>query len=178
MKNDRTMQIVVIILIFVAVLTATLYYCFPRLCYIYSSKLQTPLFTGFLTLGSFLLTLKTFIIVQLKEKVYDSDTYTERFIELRFQNKDLKFYQPITRLAGLLLTAVFMALSTALLQITIGFADLQITASICLSFAIGTLLLVFFAWWQIRKSIYILFDIAGQSKEKEIERKQKENVGE
>ena len=175
MSIKRTTQIFVVlfILLFVAVLSVILYYYAPHLCSVYSAKLQTPLFTGFLTLGSFLLTLKTFIVVQLKDKLYDSEAYIERFAKLRFQNKDLKLYDPITRLAGLLLTAVVMALGTALLQISLGFAELQITASICFSFAVGTLLLVFFAWWQIRRNIYDLFEIAGQTKEKDIQEMQK-----
>lgn len=169
MNPKRTTRIILIVLLFVAVLSTILYYFAPRLSIVYSAKLQTPLFTGFLTLGSFLLTLKTFILVQLKEKLYDDAGYIERIARLRFQNASLKLYAPIMRLAELLLIAVVMALGTALLQITLGFVEHQISSAICLSFAMGTLFLVGFAWWQIRKNIYDLFQYWDEQKEKEIQ---------
>jgi hypothetical protein len=46
----------------------------PRACFgvhdiypFYSEQLRTPLFTGFLTLGAFLLSLQTFILIRLRE---------------------------------------------------------------------------------------------------------------
>lgn len=172
MNTKRTTQITIAVLAFIAILSAILFYYAEGLDKVYTAKLQTPIFTGFLTLGSFLLTLKTFIVVQLKEKLYDSDGYIERIARLRFQNPNLKLYDPITRLAELLLIAVIMALTTAFLQLSLGFIGIQITSAICLSFAIGTLILVVFAWWQIRRNIYDLFELAGESKEKDIQAKQ------
>jgi hypothetical protein len=45
----------------------------------YGENIRGSLFTGFLTLGGFLLSLKTFIIVKMKENVYDDERYIDGF---------------------------------------------------------------------------------------------------
>jgi len=174
MTHGRTYILLTVLAIFVGLLSTGLFLWVPDLNNTYTSKLQTPLFTGFLTLGSFLLTLKIFIVVQLKEKLYDSDAYINNIANLRLQNDKLDVYAPLERLADLLLSAVISALTTALLQLTLGFVGKQITSAICFSFAVGTLLLVFFVWWQIRRNIYDLFDYASKTQEPKIEKRQAE----
>ncbi|MCD9187264.1 MAG: hypothetical protein LUM44_12590 [Pyrinomonadaceae bacterium] len=174
MKSKQTVVTVICILFFSIVLGLILNSFFVDFNTVYNNKLQTPLFTGFLTLGSFLLTLKTFIIVQLKDKLYDQDVYIEKFARDRFKDEKIKIYDPITHLAELLLVAVIMALGTSFLQITVGFIGSQFTSAICFSFAIGTLTLVFIAWWQIRKNIYDLFEISEKMREKDVQKKQEQ----
>lgn len=135
---------------------------------IYEVKLQVPFFTGFLTLGSFLLTLKTFVIMKLKESLYDSECYQERVRKQRILKPDLAAYNPLNNLATFLIYAVIMAVLTAGAQITIGFLPFNIAAAICISLAITTLFLVLIAWWNIKKNLSDLFDIwEKQSRPKE-----------
>lgn len=47
----------------------------------YNTHLRTSLFTGFLTASAFLLSLKTFIIVRMKDSVYDTQSYKDEFKE-------------------------------------------------------------------------------------------------
>lgn len=126
---------------------------------IYERKLQVPFFTGFLTLGSFLLTLKTFVIMKLKESLYDSECYKERVRKQRVLKPDLAAYNPLNNLATFLVYAVIMAVLTAGAQITIGFLPFNITAATCISLAVTTLFLVLIAWWNIKKNLSDLFEI-------------------
>ena len=76
----------------------------------YSDKLRNSLFTGFLTAGSFLFSLKTFIVVKMKENVYDNEKYKKRVAEQRKLNKDLTHYGPLKRLSSHLYYTVFAAI--------------------------------------------------------------------
>lgn len=173
MRSKHSIFIAIIVLLSTLGLTTIIYYTFD-VCYAYTTKLQVPFFTGFLTLGSFLLTLKIFIIVQLKDKLYESNEYINKVAELRLVDNTIKLFAPLTRLAELLLIAVIMAISTAFIQITVGFIGKQFSAAICISFAIVTLCLVVFAWWHIRKNIFDLFEYASKDNEKLIAEAQKQ----
>jgi hypothetical protein len=124
---------------------------------IYEKKLQVPFFTGFITLGSFLLTLKTFVIVKLKESLYDSESYTDIIEKHRSLDPNLPFYDPLNNLARFLVYAVIMSISTAASQMTLGFLPFNWAAAICISLAVTTLYLVLIAWWNIKRNLSDLF---------------------
>lgn len=126
---------------------------------LYSTKLQTPLFTGFLTIGGFLLTLKTFVLIKLKESLYGSDFYQSELEDKRHLNPNLSTYAPLSRLGHFLIISVVGALITATAQMSVGFIHHKIAAAICMGFAATTLLLVFIAWWEIKKNLSEWFDL-------------------
>src|SRR5207237_4623452 len=113
---------------------------------LYDAKLRTSLFTGFLTLGGFLLTLKTFMLVQLKKELYDTQQYKERVLNQREVRPELSLYGPLTRLGTLLVFCVLGTLSASAAQFTIGFIPNRITAALAISMAVMALVLVFIAW--------------------------------
>lgn len=127
----------------------------------YGSRLQVPLFTGFLTLSGFLLSLKTFILIKLKEDLYDLPQYKKRLDERRLANPSVKLtlYGPLSRLGTFLIYSVACALGTALAQLTIGFLPGKLPVAICLSLAGITTGLVGVAWWQIRGSLQNWFEL-------------------
>ena len=116
----------------------------------YAENMRTPLFTGFLTIGAFLLTLKTFIIIKLKEGLYDSEAYQKHLDVMRNLNPEISSYGPLSRLSEFLIYCVFSALITSVLQFSIGFIPTNLASAICISTAISTILVVFFALWQIK----------------------------
>lgn len=113
----------------------------------YAEKLRGSLFAGFLTLGSFLLSLKTGIVIKIKEGLYDKPEYLERLKVRRQNNKSLSHYGPLRRLSGLLSSAVFSALCAAAIQLTVGLLPFWWAAGLSLAiatFAMGLLLASFF----------------------------------
>jgi hypothetical protein len=126
---------------------------------IYSNKLQTPLFTGFLTIGGFLLTLKTFVLIKLKESLYGSEFYQSELADKRHLNPNLSTYGPLSRLGHFLIVSVVSALITATAQLSVGFIHHTIAAAVCMGVAATTLLLVFVAWWEIRKNLSAWFSL-------------------
>lgn len=125
----------------------------------YAQKMQTPLFTGFLTIGSFLLTLKTFILMKLRENLYDSPAYKKRLAEMRTINPAISHYRPLANLGYFLLYCVLGSLITAISQFSLGFIKHKIIAGICISLAAATLSLVFLAWWEIKKNLIFWFEL-------------------
>ena len=127
---------------------------------LYQSKLQAPLFTGFLTVGGFLLTLKTFVLIKLKEEVYESSFYQDKVLkERRELNDKLTLYGPLARLGSLLVFSVLSALVTAVSQLSIGFIPRTSAAAFCLGVAVTSLALVFQSWFHIRENLIRWFEL-------------------
>jgi len=116
------------------------------------------LFTGFLTIGGFLLTLKTFVLVQLKKELYENDYYKQRLNDKRLLNPNLSLYGPLNRLGYLLVLCVLAALTTAVAQLSVGFIPSRYAAAFCIAVAAGTLALVFQAWYEIKCNLTTWFE--------------------
>jgi hypothetical protein len=110
---------------------------------VYDTQARTPMFTGFLTLGSFLLTLQTAIIARLKEG-YDSDDHARKVEQLRAKGKKVRYYSSLERVGLVISTNVILALVTAVLQITFGFALKVWSTSLCVGFGFVTIVLVIY----------------------------------
>lgn len=130
-----------------------------NLCYTYATKLQTPLFTGFLTLGSFLLAIKTGILIKLKEGLYDKPEYKKLVKQKQAINSNITLYGPLTRFGNFLIYCVLCSLITSFYQITIGFISHRAVATIGISLAAVTAILVFYAWWLIRENLNQWFEM-------------------
>lgn len=128
-------------------------YCF------YSQKLQMPLFTGFLTLGGFLLSLKTFILIKLKEGLYDNQYYIELVKDKRAVNPNYSFYGPLTRLGNFLIFSVISALCTSFYQVSLGWIKCNMVALVGLGLALTTAIMVVLAWWYIRCNLNRWFEL-------------------
>lgn len=115
----------------------------------YGRNIRAPLFTGLLTVGSFLLSMKVFIVVKFKETVFDTDWYKERLADRQKIDPNIKHYGPVRNLSSVLFTAIASAIVGSLTQITIGLIPHVAALTICVitaSFAgamlIQTLLLI------------------------------------
>jgi len=137
---------------------AATYFGFSLHCF-YSQKLQMPLFTGYLTLGGFLLSLKTFILIKLKEGLYDNKYYIKLVMDNRVNNPDFSFFGPLTRLGNFLIFSVINALCTSFYQISLGWIKHDLIAAIGLSLAINTAIMVVLAWWYIRGNLNRWFEL-------------------
>lgn len=98
----------------------------------YGENLRGSLFGGFLTVGGFLFSLKTFIIIKMKENVYDHKSYKTRVEQQRELNKEISFYGPLKRLSHMLFASVLVSIITAVLQFTIGLIEHPIAVMVCI----------------------------------------------
>lgn len=114
----------------------------------YYTQARVPMFTGFLTLGSFLLTLQTAIIQRLRE-AYDSSDHARKIDQMRSKGKTVQHYGSLERVGIALSSNVILAIITSLLQMTLGFFQNIWSSSICVAFGLTTIFLVIYLTIQI-----------------------------
>ena len=133
----------------------------------YGKSLRGSLFTGFLTLGGFLLSLKTFIVVNMKKEVFDTEDYKAEWEEqkkLDAANKMGPRFEPLRYLSTTLFLSIASCVITSVLQLTIGLADIFWAAIICLWAALVSVLFLLRSLWLIRVNLNRMFDFLDAKK--------------
>ncbi len=101
----------------------------------FEKNLRGSLFAGFLTLGSFLLSLKTGIVIKIKEGVYDKPEYQLRVQQRPSTSGPFTIYGPLKRMSRALAWSVGLSIVTATLQLTVGLYPSWWSAAVCLGSA-------------------------------------------
>jgi len=141
--------------------TCTKYlYCseVQKLSQFYAVNLRGHLFAAFLALGGFLLSLKTFIVVTMKENVYDNIDYKEDFEEKLKLNPELKRYGPLQELSDYLYYAILASIISALLQMTLGLYPYWVPALIAISSAVFAMVLLISCLVLIKRNSDVWFE--------------------
>jgi hypothetical protein len=130
-----------------------------------------------LTLGTFLFTMKTFIIQTIKKEIYDQEMYKEIVANrAELGKKPPVYYAPLKKLSTLIFLAILTALLNSFLQITIGYMDHKITAWICLIFSGVSWMIVTVVLFQVGGNMQDMINFAelqSQSKPEKAEKKDK-----
>lgn len=109
----------------------------------YYEGFRAPIFVACVTFGTFLFTMKSFIVVTMKREVYDTNAYRERFTNAgRYDSAGGGRYRGLKGLSLLLLVAILVALASAAIQVSIGWIQKPWAAWTALAFAGATLALV------------------------------------
>ncbi|MGM0985405.1 MAG: hypothetical protein ACQEXI_00245 [Pseudomonadota bacterium] len=121
------------------------FYCsdFEGFYKLYEDSLRGHLFSGFLALSGFLISLKAFIVVTMKEKVYDNPKYIDRWRQQRKFDSSLTLYGPLKELSDHLYYAISASLVAAVSQVTIGLFSFWWAALVCIFLAIFATSLLF-----------------------------------
>lgn len=114
----------------------------------YFTQARIPMFTGFLTVGSFLLTLQTAIIQRLKD-AFDTEDYKRRVMVLREKKPETRYYGALERMSVALSSNVVLALATAVSQLTVGFVRQQWSTVTCIALAGTSVVLVVYLTVQL-----------------------------
>lgn len=87
---------------------------------LYADNFREILFSAFLTLSCFIFTLETFIIVTIKENVYDNKKYIKNFSDMKKLNPELKRYSPLINLKDFLYYTIIYSFVAAIIQLIFG----------------------------------------------------------
>ncbi|WP_370611795.1 hypothetical protein [Klebsiella aerogenes] len=105
-------------------------------------NLRGYLFSGFISVGSFLLSLHTFVIVNLRDKVFATNEYKESYaLAYGISEKDIKeneLFKPLDNLSSFINTSIVLSLTTAISQFTLGLSTNLYACLICVWLAILT----------------------------------------
>jgi hypothetical protein len=151
--------------------TGSMVACIAQLYWINSihkfhSDIRGYIFSGLLTLGSFLLTTKTFVITRLQEGLFQSKEYSKD------HNDAVEKYgnaftgdrnQHLQNLSEFLAWSVAACLSTAILQLIISQTESNELSIIALSCVCGSFTLVLKSWWHLRRLIQKYLTLANKS---------------
>src|SRR5690554_6276239 len=132
MKNNRALHIALLIGLVCAIITYTVAQLLTTalcgqpfsfaiaMCDIekafefYAENIRGNLFAGFLAMGGFLLSLKTFIVITMKDNIYDTEEYRDR---VKNQNRGQdptkgQIYKHLKELSDILVYAIFACILT------------------------------------------------------------------
>lgn len=129
----------------------------------YKDSFRMPLFTGFLTLGSFLLSFKSFAILRLLT-VFESDIYLTRYVKRRkyVENFTAGYLDPIVKLSSLIFLAIYLSLITASMQLTIGLIPCWWTTLPCIWSATFTGLVLARTVRQLKTNIDLWLEVENE----------------
>ena len=140
----------------------------------YRSTFRTPFFTGFLTLGSFLLSFKSFAILRLAT-VFDTDEYRDRHLERqrRIPGYRAGYMDPLSNLSDSVFLAIFLAMLTSAAQLTIGLIPYWWTTLACLWLSIFTAIVLMRTVRLLKQNIDIWLGIEASRLEDKLEERRR-----
>ncbi|MCG9694966.1 MULTISPECIES: hypothetical protein [Vibrio] len=134
----------------------------------YAKNIRGHLFAGFLALGGFLMSLKTFIIVNMKENVYDNKKYKETWDKQKNLNKSIgTLYQPLRELSDILFYAILASIIAAVMQMTVGFISSIFASILCILSAVFASILLLQSLRIIKSNLNRWFEYLDDSTSKE-----------
>lgn len=125
----------------------------------YAANLRPSLFGGFLTVSAFLFSLKTFIVISMKDNVYGTDEYGDLFADKKRVDPTLKRYAPLSNLSDLLFASIFVSLLAALSQFTFGLFDLYLFVLLCLGLALWAIAMIFVSLFFMQENLKVWFSL-------------------
>lgn len=143
-------------LVAAAFVLCCIYIFTPDICAIpdyYAKNIRASLFTGLLTMGSFLFSLQAFIVVKLKENVFDSAIYRKRLEIQRQLNPEITLYGPVRRLSAMLFLSAASAIIASICQLTIGLIEQWIATFFCIFIATFAISILLAALWLIKSAL-------------------------
>lgn len=169
MKNIYYPILVALLLAMVVYLIGELYppillYGNKVVCF-YIDKLREPLFSGLLTIGGFLFSLKTFIITIMKKEVYDTDEYNKRLEKLKKFDNGVKKYDNLKNLSDMLFYIVFVSIVTASFQFTVGLIEHLVATLTCLFLALYNMYLLLKGAVSMKENLDFLYDFDDEKSE-------------
>ncbi len=121
-------------------------------------KFRGNLFSGFVSMGSVLLAMKTFIVVRLQEKLYSK----ERYVKLYRENNDGSIdnlYAPLRNLSDFFIVSVIACVAAGIIQIAVG-GEINgpWRVGIVVGLTIGGLVMLVSSWWLLRQNLRCYFE--------------------
>lgn len=130
----------------------------------YGESLRGNLFSGFLALGGFIFSLKAFILVTMKQNVYDSKIYEKKWLELNEGSSGEVYFSPLKELNSVLYMTVLLSIFCAILNITIGLIPVILVVYVCIFSAFYATAYLILSLWLIKGNLDTWFEYLGQQK--------------
>lgn len=124
----------------------------------YGNNLRGNLFSGFLALGGFIFSLKAFILVTMKQNVYDSENYQAKWIEVNGLENTQAYFLPLKELNAVLYMTVLLSIISAIVNITVGLLPNISVVYICIFMSIVATVYLMRSLWLIKGNLDTWFE--------------------
>lgn len=140
-----------------------------QLQHVYVTSMRGSMFTGFLTMCSFLMAAKTFLVTNLKQEVYSRKEYVQFHLDTaphpdRVTAAELN--EPLRDLSRLLLRNVTLSLITCVAQFSVGLIPCWPATLVCLGLAAVTVGYLAKTLFKMRGNLHVMFAWMDKSAEK------------
>lgn len=126
----------------------------------YYREFRTSLFASSLTLGTFLFTMKTFIIQTMKKDVYDDESYQKSIKYRRSTGLKESYYGSLKRFSFLMVAAIALAFVSAFVQISAGHSRSPAVIWFCLVVVSISWILVGWVLYLVARNLNAMLDRA------------------
>lgn len=140
----------------------------------YESYIRQSLFTGFLTLGGFLLSMKTFVLANVKKDVYDSEAFTKFMRELAADGINLNPYEALYQLQTGLTFSICFSLFASASQFTLGVLRSWWGKPTACTLAALALAFVLWSVWLLYTNTKVWLDYASKDREERDEKERED----
>lgn len=116
----------------------------------YYQDLRSAFITSSVTMGTFLFTMKSFVIQTMKRDLYDKDEYQQAIAQRRGEGKKSEtYYGQLNRLRSLMLSAIVVAFINAGVQVIFGDTNQLWIVQACF-------LVTGFSWILVLASLFVV----------------------
>lgn len=124
---------------------------------VYRQSMRGSMFAAFVTMCSFLMSAKSFIVFNLKKELFDRQEYRDRH-DLS-DDRGLTVYGPLRNLSAWLIANIYVSLVTAVSQFTVGFVNHWLAPLFCVTAAVCTLTILARSLYAIQANLKIMFEL-------------------
>lgn len=121
---------------------------------LYDDKLRSDFFSGFLSVGAFLLSLKTFIVLTMKTSLYDTPEYKKTWEKsFKLDTNIGDSYRGLRELNDCLFNSILTSIIATLSQITIGLISGYIFVAISLFWCIASIIYMAYCLYLVKVNL-------------------------
>lgn len=137
---------------------------------LYSDSLQTALLGGLLAIAGFLLSTKTFILVHMKNEVFDSLDWRDDDLKARRNaGRNCSYYRSLEQLANFLELSILASLLASSSHLVTVFIRNPYTVAFALSLSASALLLLGGSWYLISSNLKTWFSALNKREQQRID---------
>ncbi len=132
-------------------------------------SIRSGIMTSSLTVGAFLFTMKSFIVLNMKKEVYDQPAYHDIVRFRRSKGKNERLYHGLGQLKVLLYWSILAALLNALAQVTLGYIAKPWAVLVALGFTLLSWSLVGYSLFHVSSNLTTMLRFGEDNFDKGIE---------
>lgn len=119
----------------------------------YQKELRSNFFSGFLSVGAFLLSLKTFIVITMKKELYDTPAYKNTWEKQGGKSAVGGIYLKLRELNSCLFWSILVSLVCTVSQFSVGFIPVWYSGVFCVWLAVLSCIYLIYSLFLVKSNL-------------------------